>query len=195
MQAIGRRFDPCILHHYKYSHMHSNQLTLRFAATECGGWPRVRVRLNGVQVAHLDFESAEQSITIDLGSEPGDHVLEVERWGKNSRNTSAQHDQVLELLQVQVDSVPVPESIIRDLSEFEWHERTDAGSFFFGPNGVWRMRFCTPILTYLLDHKIQHESKYTQDYLYPWSYRLGPGQAEKLLEDIEYVQARVEKLL
>jgi len=180
--------------------MSSNQLIIRLSATPCGGWPRIRTRLDGVQISHVDMQGANDTVVIDFDTQPAEHVIEIERWGKNSRNTKTQdgvviEDQVLEIQQVYLDGVLVPDYIVRNLSEFRYHDKVDAGSLYFGPNGVWCMTVRTPLLTYFLDQKIQHESQYSQDYQYPWSYRLGPGQAEKLLADIEYVQERVERFL
>ena len=167
-------------------------ITFKFHAHECNGWPKARIRVADQVVADFHIEQTYADIGIEFAA---GGPITVERYGKEPWMQTATQDQMLEIIDVLVDGVPIPRNILTDLCKFEWHGSTDAGSLLFGPNGTWTLDVHAPILTYLLDYKIVKESKYNQDYLYPWSYRLGPESVEQLHKLIDAAEERAHQVL
>jgi hypothetical protein len=177
-----------------------NLLTLKFRCIDCNGLPQARIKLNDEIILDHQFTSVEESHSINIDSVSGDHVLTVERYNKQSYNMILEdgnivQDQILEIIDVQVDDTSIPEFVIYENCEFSWDTQVHAGSRYFGPNGVWTYRFSTPIITHILDLKIKHESKYNQDYLFPWSYKLGPDSVATIVQSINEVEKKVNEVL
>jgi hypothetical protein len=177
-----------------------NLLTLKFRCIDCNGLPQARIKLNGDLILDHQFTSVEESHSINIDSVSGDHVLTVERYNKQSYNMILEdgnivQDQILEITDVQVDDTSIPEFVVYENCEFSWDTQVHAGSRYFGPNGVWTYRFSTPIITHILDLKIKHESKYNQDYLFPWSYKLGPDSVATIVQSINEVEKKVNEVL
>ena len=177
-----------------------NTITLYFRATGCNGQPMAKISLNGTVLHDIVFTEGETQLQVPVANDAGHCVLAVERYGKQ-RNNMVMHngnivqDQILEITQVQVDNVAIPEFYLSSHCAFMFNDQTHTGSRYFGPNGVWSLEFATPLITHLLDAKILHESNYSQDYQYPWSYRLGPDTVEFLLSEMDKVEQRVHQVL
>ena len=129
-----------------------------------------------------------------------DHVLTVERYNKQYHNMVLQQDQIikdqiLEITNLLVDDVAIPLNMIDPHCSFAWDDHVHAGSRYFGPNGTWTYKFSTPIITHILDLRIAHESQYNQDYVYPWSNRLGPTSVQEIVDTIDHVEHRVHQVL
>lgn len=177
-----------------------NLLTLKFQCVDCHGLPQARIKLDGNLILDHQFTSNIESHSITLDSACSDHVLTVERYNKKSCNMILENgnivqDQILEIIDVLVDDVRIPEVLVYENCEFSWDGQVHAGSKYFGPNGVWTYRFSTPIITHVLDLKIKHESKYNQDYLFPWSYKLGPDSVATITALIDEVEKKVNEVL
>ena len=104
-------------------------------------------------------------------------------------------DQILEIINLLVDDVAIPINIVESHCSFAWDGHVHPKSRYFGPNGTWTYKFSTPIITHILDLRIEHESQYDQDYTYPWSNRLGPMSVQEILDTIEQVEQRVHQVL
>lgn len=177
-----------------------NTLTLFFRATGCNGQPMARISLNEKVLHDNVFAEGTTQVQIPIPTSIGNCVLSVERYGKQRNNMIVDNgnivqDQILEIVDIQVDGVCVPEFYLSDKCAFAFNDQTHTGSRYFGPNGVWTLEFSTPLITHLLDAKILHESKYSQDYEYPWSYKLGPTTVEFLLGEMDKVEQRVHQVL
>lgn len=176
-----------------------NILTLKFRCVDCNGLPQARVCLDGKLVHDHEFTTLEQSLDIELHG-TGDRVLTVERYNKQRRNMVLHNerivlDQILEIADILVDGVSIPDLLLQEHCEFSWDNNTHRGSRYFGPNGTWTYCFSTPIITHLLDLKIAHESKYSQDYEFPWSNRLGPNSVQEIISTIAEVEKKVHEVL
>lgn len=159
-----------------------------------------KISLNGTVLHDVVFDQSETQIQVPVSIEAGHCVLAVERYGKQRNNMIIHNgnivqDQILEITQVQVDNVAIPDFYLSSHSTFVFGDQTHPGSRYFGPNGTWSLKFDTPVITHLLDAKILHESNYSQDYQYPWSYRLGPDTVKFLLGEMDKVEQRVHQVL
>lgn len=177
-----------------------NILSFHFRCHECNGYPQARIKLNNSLVKDHAFASSEETIEVTLPNEPGNHQITVERYGKLKHNMifvngQILQDQILEIISVMVDGVPVPINLVEQHCKFEWDSTVHAGSRYFGPNGTWTYSFATPYITHLLDLRIQHESQYNQDYHFPWSNRLGPDSVQEITAMVDQVTQRVQQVL
>lgn len=177
-----------------------NSLTLHFRCTDCNGLPQAKIFLNQQLIHDHKFLSVEESLSISVDESVGDHVLTIERHSKTEKNcvyTDGKiiQDQILEIVKITVDDTEIPAYALDSYCEFAWSDRIDPGSRYFGPNGTWTFRFSTPIITYILDTRINHESRYNQDYQFPWSYKHGPDSVQEILDTIKQVEKRVNEIL
>jgi hypothetical protein len=177
-----------------------NLLTFKFRCIDCNGLPQARIKLDGRVLLDIQFVSTEESHSIEIDTVPQDHVITIERYNKQSHNIILKdgnilNDQILEIVDVQIDDVSIPDFAVYENCEFGWDSQIHHGSRYFGPNGTWTYRFSTPIISHVLDLKIKNESKYNQDYNLDWSYRLGPDSVESILKSISMVEKKVHEVL
>lgn len=158
------------------------------------GYPCIKISLDDQLLLDHHFTSDQWTFSIDLDHEPARHVLCIERYGKTNDNWSPDLDQIVEILHVSVDGIHMPNYILDRHSRFEFDNQLHQGSRYFGPNGLWTFEFSTPIITHILDEKIRHESQYNQDYLYPWSYRLGPDSVNNIISNIDQTLEKARHL-
>jgi hypothetical protein len=186
--------------HFKGISMHMNVLTVCFRCTECNGYPYARIMLDGQLLHDHAFTQAEEIISINIDTLPADHILTVERYNKQYHNVVLQQDQIiqdqiLEITNLLVDDVAIPINLVDTHCSFAWDGHVHPKSRYFGPNGTWTYKFSTPIITHILDLRIEHESQYNQDYIYPWSNRLGPMSVQEILDTIKQVEQRIHQVL
>ena len=179
----------------------TNTLTFSCRATDYNGYPTIKLLLDHVELPDYVIDSDLFTVSVNIDSTPKSRILVIERYGKTDQNVSVDasgnilHDQYLEILAVRVDNVPVPEFILHSNTRFEFNDQCHVGSKFFGPNGTWTFEFETPMIQYVLDQKILHEAKFNNDYIYAWSYKLGPDSVNKLTTEIDLVIDKFENLL
>lgn len=177
-----------------------NVLTICFRCYECNGYPYARIILNDKILHNHAFTQELESLEIELDTTSADHMLIVERYNKQNNNMVLQEgkivkDQILEITNLLVDGVPIPLNIVDPYCNFSWDDNVHVGSRYFGPNGTWTYKFSTPIITHILDMRIAHESRYNQDYVYPWSNKLGPMSVQEIVNTIDQVEHRVNQVL
>lgn len=124
---------------------------------------------------------------LDIDGVPAAHQIEIKK--------NVDHENVFLLKSISVDGVALPEWLLRDNSVFTWPDNQHPGSLQWHPAGSWHFDFCTPFLTWTLDQKIIHEARYNQDYLYPWSYKLGPDSVNLLGQKLNQTIRKVEQVL
>lgn len=149
----------------------TNVLSLTFKSTYHNGWPFAKVAINNETV--VDKEIVDRD-TIDITIVNSNQVctITIDRYGKLDNQLYC--NQVLELESLTVDKIEIPEFLIQSFSKFEFNDQVHYGSKYFAPNGKWTFSFKSPIITWILDQKIIHEAKYSQDYQFDWSFKLGP---------------------
>jgi hypothetical protein len=178
-----------------------NKLTFSCRATNYKGYPTIKLFLNDKEMAPCVIDQDLFTIAVDLDYGANDTVLIIERYGKTDQNVSVDaqgnivNDQYLEILDAKIDNMPVPDFILNSNTRFEFNDQCHVGSRFFGPNGTWTFEFKTPFIQYVLDQKILHEAKFSNDYAYAWSYKLGPDSVVKLTNEIDTVITKVKNIL
>jgi len=178
-----------------------NKLTFACRASNHNGYPKIKLFLDGKELEPYDINQELFTIAVDLDHSDKHTVLIIERYGKTDQNVSVDshgniiNDQYLEILDIKIDNVPVPDFILNSIPRFEFNDQCHVGSKFFGPNGIWTFEFKTPFIQYVLDQKILHEAKFSNDYVYAWSYKLGPDSVVNLTNEIDTVIAKIKNIL
>jgi hypothetical protein len=135
----------------------SNCLSLQFQATECNGWPKIRILIDNDVIEEYQFDQATALIDIPIDLVDGDHVLAIERYDKTNHNIvftdgKILQDQSVTLLDMYVDGIKLPEMFKYD-SKFCYNDLELISVLAWGPNGVWTWRFSTPLLQNLIDRR------------------------------------------
>ena len=123
----------------------------------------------------------------DVGPKQQNHCLSIQK--------NVDDRKIIKLESISVDDIYLPRWLLHDHGTFFWHGQQHQGSMEWYPAGTWQFCFATPLLTWILDQKILHEARYNQDYLYPWSYRLGPDSVKNLGSKIHQTFQKVERTL
>lgn len=178
-----------------------NNISLVLKSTNVNGWPKIKINVdNDVIFDDQIIESQLVNFYVLATTQSHSHVVTIERYGKTEENcvidlnNNVVSDQYVELAEVKVDGIVIPDMYIRNNSKFEFNQLTYEGSTTWMPNGIWSWTFKSPIITHILDWKIYHEAKYTDDYKYPWSYKLGPDTVDDRLKKIDQVLAHINEV-
>jgi hypothetical protein len=173
----------------------TNLIKIILKSTNVNGWPCVKIKTNNTDFQAVVIDQELTSIELPVSICQGQNCVMIERYGKTDQNYTPLNDQTVEVSKVSVDGVEVPDFILDKFSSFEFNQQTHVGSRYFCPNGVWKFEFQTPIITWILDQKILHESQYNQDYIYPWSYKFGPESVARLDIQLMSVYNKVQQIL
>ena len=170
----------------------TNNLTLICDSVEYNGYPHANIKINDSIVYSGIVDDCKNKFDIPIPSGAGMHTLSIQRYGKTEKNISSDCEQILKVNGILIDGVAVPKHILVDNSKFEFNHIVNHGSLDFYPNGTWIFCFQTPFITWCMDQKISHDAKFNNNYLLPWSYQLGPNQADQLIYDIDQLFEKLE---
>jgi hypothetical protein len=180
---------------------HDHTIEIFFRANNYNGYPRIKTFLDGVELPKCNIDSESFVISVGVNDIEQKRVLTIERYGKTQQHTAVDgdgniiDDQYIELLDIKVDDISTPEFLIYTNTKFEFNDQCESGCRVLGPNGVWTFEFETPIIRYVLDQKIMHEAQFNNDYVYAWSFKLGPNSVAELTDEINTVIKNVENIL
>jgi len=96
---------------------------------------------------------------------------------------------------ITVDGTSLPSWFFHEHGVFSFANQNHAGSREWHPSGTWHITLQSPLVTWILDQKILHESRYNQDYLFPWSYKLGPDSVSDLGQKIDDTIKKAREIL
>lgn len=151
----------------------------------------IQTSLDNIVLDECDIAPGTKILTFSVDSIANCHRF---RLTKSHKNDTENHLQILKIDQITVDEIKIPDYIIHDNCTFKFNNSEHPGCTWLEPPGTWEWSFETPILTYILDQKIVHEAKYTQDYQYAWSYSLGPDSVKNITAKIKQATSKIEKL-
>jgi hypothetical protein len=163
----------------------TNNLILICESINCNGYPCADIKLDDSTVYRGVIDDHQNKFNISVPSTAGMHTLSIQRYGKTEKNISPDCEQILKVNSILIDGVAIPKHILVNNSAFEFNNTTNHGSLDFYPNGTWTFYFQTPAITWCVNQKIVNDAKFSNDYVLPWSYKLGPGQADQLIDDID----------
>lgn len=134
-------------------------LRFDFTATECQGWPRIRICIDGDVLLDHDFSSSQESVEVEYDVIDGEHTIEIERWGKQNFNLVHQDgeilkDQTVTLDNIWIDDVCLPEWV-KSSGEFTWEGGTIPNGLVWGPNGVFSIPVQTPLVPWIIEQKFK----------------------------------------
>ena len=135
----------------------NNRLTLQLQASECNGWPKIRILIDNDILQEYEFDQETATIDVPLDLIDGDHVLEIERYDKTDNNIVFVDGQILKdqsvtLVDMFFDGVKLPDLFKYD-GKFCYNNLELPSVLVWGPNGVWTWKFTTPLLENLIDRK------------------------------------------
>jgi hypothetical protein len=175
--------------------MNTNLLNFVIRATNVNGWPCVKIKTSNTNFKKIVIDQELTKFVISVPTTQSHNSIILERYNKTEANQTQTTDQIIEILSVSIDNVAIPNFIFEKFSKFEFDHQCHNGSRYFSPNGVWTFVFQTPLITWILDQRILHESQYNQDYIYPWSYKFGPRSVNSLTDQLTSVYNKVQKIL
>lgn len=125
-------------------------LTFKFSSTECNGWPKLRFCVDDDVLVEYDFDSDTASVDIPLDLIDGNHVLEIERYGK----TEDQTNQLVTLEDIYIQDVRLPDWF-KSSGTFYFHDQAIQSGLIWHPNGKFILSFCTPIINWFVDQRLE----------------------------------------
>jgi hypothetical protein len=178
----------------------NSQLLFSCRAVAYNGYPKIQIFLDEEELPAVEINSDIFDFALTIDKDRKKRTIKIERYGKTFGNTQVDEqgkiiqDQILEIIDIKIDNISIPKFLIYQNTRFEFDKQSHVGSCYFGPNGVWTFDFETPLIEYILDQKIIHEAKFNQDYLLPWSYKLGPDSVNSIAAEINSAIDRVISL-
>ena len=132
-----------------------NQLTFHFKATECNGWPTARIIVDDDILQEFIVDQTNTSVSVELDYFDGEHVLEIERYGKTDNNVVFDNGQILqdqsiELIAIHYDNIVLPKHFLYH-GVFHWNNQTYPSTLTWGPNGRGVWPFSMPFVTWAID--------------------------------------------
>lgn len=144
-----------------------DSIRLEFRATECNGWPTIRILIDDDLYHDYQFSQEHEMVELPIDLLDGEHQLDIEIYGKKSNSTIVDatgkiiQDQLTELLDIHVNDIKLPH-YFKYNSIYRFNNQEHPQSLIWGCNGVWSWEFGTPIITWALDFKNNHQAKYNQ---------------------------------
>ena len=138
-----------------------SDLKFVFRATECNGWPKLRLSIDSHTLLEYEFSGPEGEVSLNLDIfSPGKHTLCIERWGKLDSNVVFQdgkilQDQTVELKSIWYQDVQIPESLYW-LGVFYFNDVQIPAGLLWGPNGKWQWDIELPFMKWAI---YQHQKK------------------------------------
>ncbi len=139
-------------------------LRFDFSATECQGWPWLRVLIDRQIIHELQILTPTHSLDIDVDLVAGSHLLEFERINKTDHNTLVDQqgnilqDQTVTLDNIWYEDVRLPQDFLWS-GTFCYHNLSRPSALHWGPNGVWSWPFETPVLPWIISKRNQQRSQ------------------------------------
>ena len=167
--------------------------SLKFTVTECNGWPQARFLINNQLLIDHTFCGLHEKIDLDLQLNPGQHLLEIVKYGKTDDNCIVQgdtivQDQTIALTGVAFDDITLPEPLLRR-GIWVWGETTQEGSLFWGPNGVWSWHFELPIVPWAV-RIMRNSGNPHKDLLDPW-HEQDASWLDKTLSALDQLEKKI----
>lgn len=147
-----------------------NRLGFEFKASECNGWPKIRISIDDDVYEEYNFISSHDCIEIPIELIDDEHTLTIELYGKPNNGTIVNdqvivRDQLVTLENIYVDNIRLPDNfkysgIYGDqVSCLTWGEN----------NKQWRWTFKTPIINWILQEKHRLAEEKFGDHYDLWS--------------------------
>ena len=140
-------------------------LKFAFRTSECNGWPKVNILIDNDLYHDHQFSSVEETVVLPIELLDGDHLLEIEIYGKTTKNTILDSmgniisDQLIELVDIYVDDIKLPDWF-KYLGIYTYNNQELPRATIWGCNGSWHWEFKMPMITWIIDKKFEHAEKF-----------------------------------
>lgn len=141
-----------------------NVLMLKLRATECNGWPKIKIFIDNDIIEEYEFNNKDASIIIPIDLLDGQYTLNIELFNKNKHNCIIDNngkiiqDQTVELVDIYIDNIRLP-NFYKWMGIYKFGDQTLLQAVKWGYNGVWSWTFEVPIITWILNKKIEDQEK------------------------------------
>jgi len=175
-----------------------NKISIKLKSISCNGYPKVKIIFNNKILYDITLETENHIIDFYIKKTVNFCTLQIERYGKNYYNMVIENgciikDQILKIEEITVDGIKIPDFILGEESNFKFEDQIHKGSTYFGPNGLWTFKFKSPIITWILDKKIKNETKYGNDHLLPFSYKINLEEIDNYLYKLNTTLEKIKK--
>lgn len=147
--------------------MPNTTLEIHFKAWKFRKWPRVKIFVDGDLLEEKLLDSSDASLSIPFDLIDGEHILEVEHFGKTSKDTMVKDGEIVAdtnflINKIIVNSYELPSTLIRHcefVADWTHHIKPEGmpdvfkQSCLIGPNGVWKLAFATPVDEWIIDQR------------------------------------------
>jgi hypothetical protein len=164
-------------------------LSIEFESQNCNGWPKLRFAIDGETCFQHEIHTQRQKIDITCSTDPGRHVLQIERYGKTFDNTvfvdgKILQDQMIVLADIYLNNIRLPD-FIKYGGTFSYGTVQNLGDLWWGHNGIWHLDFQTPLIDWIIDKKRSNDTKVAD--LFDYQNRL------QLLHDLNDFKKELDK--
>lgn len=165
-----------------------NHLKFEFSATECNGWPNLQFFIDDDLYQDYEFLGPTAEVTLPIDLLDGEHLLEIELYGKTFENTKVENDQIIADQLVTLDCMYIDDIQLPDMFKYSgrYEHCPDQISLTWGINGKWSFEFATPIVPWAVTCKLNEENKYN-DYSVITSAH-SYEKNNKLLEILDHIE-------
>lgn len=147
----------------------SSKLQFKFKATFCNGWPQLNFYLDNTLCYNYAFNSEDATVALPIDFFEGDHLLEIELYGKTEKNTKVLNGKILQDQIVTLEAILIDDVEMYDLFLYRGRfEQNNDPQLTWGVNGKWRWTFSCPIITWAIHTKYNarqtNDSRLTSSY-------------------------------
>jgi hypothetical protein len=143
-----------------------NTLKFTFSVTECNGWPKLKFFIDDDLIEDFEFTSESGGVSIPLDVMDGHHKLSIEIYGKTHSNTICDsdgniiQDQLVEMTGMYIDDIKLP-AVYMWMGVYHFNGIESPQSLIWGCNGLWVWDMEVPLISWILDKKIENHEKYS----------------------------------
>ena len=149
-------------------------LSITFKANKVNRYPKLRVFVDQDQMEEVELSNDSQIVSFPIALEDGEHLLEIEHYGKTSDDTIATEDGIIiddtyfVIESITIDQFDLPILILwtctlvpdwTGLKKPEGFPNELAQVLEVGTNGVWKMPFYTPVSDWLIKRRKQRNKR------------------------------------
>lgn len=130
-------------------------------------YPKIKIFVDQDLIEEVHFTEEYQSVIIPVDLEPGPHDLEIEHFNKTSRHTKVINDLIVadtkfKIVGLTMDGLEIPTTTLyscvfvpswKGLHRPENFPEVLKQALTVGPNGVWKFKFYTPVLDWLIKNR------------------------------------------
>ena len=143
-------------------------LSITFKANKVNRYPKLRVFVDQDQMEEIELSNDSQTVSFPIALEDGEHLLEIEHYGKTSDDTIVTEDGMIiedtyfRIEGITIDDYDLPILVLwtcvltpdwTGLEKPHGFPNELAQVLEVGTNGIWKMPFYTPVTDWLIQRR------------------------------------------